>query len=132
MCIPKEWRVARSLQLIDELLAQGRQEFTFDVAKDALGTSASATANTLRRLSDQGLVDRVTRGHYAIRPLGSLGTSAVTDDLAGAVGAAFERRQHRIAYLSALSELSILNHPVRAVQVACTKQVRFTTVSRRP
>jgi predicted transcriptional regulator of viral defense system len=122
----------QSLKLIDELVAQGRQEFTFDVAQDALGTSASATANTLRRLSDQGLVDRLTRGHYAIRPLGSLGTSAITDNLAGAVGAAFEDRQHRIAYLSALSELVILNHPVRAVQVACTRQVRFKSVSRRP
>ncbi len=124
--------MARNLKLIDELLAQGRQEFTFNVAQDALGTSASVTANVLRRLSDQGLVDRLTRGHYAIRPLGSLGTSAVTENLSAAVGAAFEGREHRIAYLNALSELSVLSHPVRSVQVACTQQVRFTMVSKRP
>jgi predicted transcriptional regulator of viral defense system len=122
----------RPLELLDELVAQGRQEFTFNVAQDALGTSASATANVLRRLGDQGLVDRLTRGHYAIRPLGSLGTAAITEDLPGVVGAAFEGRDHRIAYLSALSELSVLTHPVRAVQVACTEQVRFSAVSRRP
>ncbi len=76
-------------------------------------------------------MDRLTRGHYAIRPLGSLGTSAATDDLGFAVGAAFEGREHRIAYLSALSELGLLSHPVRTVFVACTQQVRFTSVSKR-
>jgi predicted transcriptional regulator of viral defense system len=49
-----------------------------------------------------------------------------------AVGAAFEGKDHRIAYLSALSELGLVSHPVRTVFVACTQQVRFTTVSRRP
>ena len=77
------------------------------------------------------MVDRLARGHYAIRPLGSLGTSAATDDLSLAVGAAFEGREHRIAYLSALSDLGLLSHPVRTVFVACTQQVRFPTVSRR-
>jgi hypothetical protein len=38
---------------------------------------------------------------------------------------------HRIGYLSALSELGLLTHPVRVVQVACTSQVRSAKVSRR-
>ena len=123
--------MARQLDLINTLMAEGRETFTFEEARATLGASPSATANTLRRLNEKGLVDRLTRGHYAIRPLGSLGTSAVTDQLGLAVGAAFEGREHRIAYLSALSELGLLSHPVRTVFVACTQQVRFRAVSHR-
>jgi predicted transcriptional regulator of viral defense system len=119
------------LELIDTLVAEGREAFTFEEAKATLGASPSATANALRRLSEKGLVDRLTRGHYAIRPLGSLGTSAATDDLSLAVGAAFEGRKHRIAYLSALSEHGLLSHPVRTVFVACTQHVRLRTISHR-
>jgi len=124
--------MVRQLELIDTFLATGREEFTFEEAKAALGRSPAATANALRQLNEKGLVDRLTRGHYAIRPLGSLGTSTATDDLPLAVGAAFEGRTHRIAYLSALSELGLLNHPVRTAFVACTHQVRIRTISRRP
>jgi predicted transcriptional regulator of viral defense system len=128
----KEAAVVRQLELIDTFLASGREEFTFEEAKAALGRSPAATANALRQLNEKGLVDRLTRGHYAIRPLGSLGTSTATDDLPLAVGAAFEGRTHRIAYLSALSELGLLSHPVRTAFVACTQQVRIRTISRRP
>jgi predicted transcriptional regulator of viral defense system len=124
--------MVRQLELIDTLLAEGREEFTFEDAQVALGRSPTATANALRRLTEKGLVDRLTRGHYAIRPLGSLGTSTATADLPLAVGAAFEGRDHRIGYLSALSELGLLGHPVRTVYVACTRQVRLRTISRRP
>lgn len=124
--------MTRQLQLVDMLVASGRDEFTFDEARTALGVSPSATANALRQLAEKGLVDRLTRGHYAIRPLGSLGTSAATDDLGLAVGATFERREHRIAYLSALGELGLVSHPVRTVYVASTQQVRFKAVSKRP
>lgn len=120
------------LGLLDTLVMRGQNEFTFHDAHEAWGASVSATANMLRRLGDKGLVDKVVRGHYAIRPLGSLGTAAATEDLGLVVGAAFEGYPHRIAYGSALSELGLLSHPVRTVYVACTKQVRFTTVSRRP
>ena len=68
----------------------------------------------------------------AIRPLGSLGTSAATDNLSLAVGAAFQGRPHRIAYLTALAELGVLSHPVRSVFVACTHQARVSSLSRRP
>lgn len=122
----------RQLEFIDRLAARGQSHFTFDEARLALGVSASSAANTLRRLGNKGLVDRLVRGHYAIRPLGSLGTSTASEDLALAVGGAFEEYDHRIGYLSALSELGVLAHPVRTVYVACTKQVRFANVSRRP
>lgn len=121
----------RQLELVNALMAEGRESFTFEEAKAALGLSAPATANALHRLGQQGLVDRVSRGHYAIRPLGSLGTSTATDNLELAVAAAFGGRDHRIGYLTALSELGLLTHPVRTVQVACTSQVRIGQVSRR-
>jgi predicted transcriptional regulator of viral defense system len=124
--------MARPLELIDSLVAEGKEEFTFDEARVALDRSPTATANTLRRLQDNGLVDRLGRGHYAIRPLGSLHTSATTDDLDLAVGATFGDRQHRIAYLSALADLGLLSHPVRTITVACTTQVRAPAISRRP
>jgi len=122
----------RQLELIDTLMAEGREEFTFEDAKTRLGRSPSATANALRQLGEKGLVDRLSRGHYVIRPLGSLGTSPTTDDLPRAVGATFDGRQHRIAYLSAASEHGLLTHPVRTIFVACTDQARLRTISRRP
>jgi predicted transcriptional regulator of viral defense system len=124
--------MARPLELIDSLVAEGKEEFSFEDARQTLGRSPTATANTLRRLQDNGLVDRLGRGHYAIRPLGSLHTSAATDDLALAVGATFGERAHRIAYMSALADLGLLSHPVRTITVACTKQVRVHAISRRP
>ena len=124
--------MARQLEFIDTLLSEGRDEFTFEEARARLKVSTEATANFLARLSKKGLVDKFARGHYAIRPLGALGTSLVTQDLGSAVRAAFEGREHRIAYLSALSELGVLSHPVRTIYVACTERVRFTAVSRRP
>ena len=124
--------MTRQLELINALLVAGRDEFTFEDAKRLLGASTEATANTLARLNRQGLVDKLARGHYVIRPLGALGTSTATEDLSVAVGAAFEGRAHRIAYLSALGELGVLSHPVRTIYVASTERVRFSTVSRRP
>lgn len=120
------------LELINALMADGRQDFTFEDAKTRLDRSPSATANALRQLREKGLVERLGRGHYAIRPLGLLGTSTATDDLARAVGATLGGGEHRIAYLSALCELGMLIHPVRTVFVACTRQVRLRSIGRRP
>ncbi|MHB1501234.1 MAG: hypothetical protein ACYCYK_08745 [Candidatus Dormibacteria bacterium] len=118
----QEVSLARQLELIDSLVAAGKEEFTFE--------DASATANTLRRLQDNGPVDRLGRGRYAIRSFGSLHTSAITDDLALAVGATFAARLHRIAYLSAFADLGLLSHPVRTITVACTHQVRAPAISK--
>ncbi|HEY5266301.1 MAG TPA: type IV toxin-antitoxin system AbiEi family antitoxin domain-containing protein, partial [Acidimicrobiales bacterium] len=85
--------MTRQLDLVDTLVLEGRNEFTFADVNALLGGSTAATANTLRRLRDAGLVDRLTRGHYSIRSLGSLGTSAATDNLTSAVGGVFEGRE---------------------------------------
>ncbi|MGC2191840.1 MAG: hypothetical protein WA751_05865 [Candidatus Dormiibacterota bacterium] len=124
--------MVRPLELVNSLVAEGKADFSFEEAKAALNRSPTATANVLRRLQETGLVDRLGRGRYAIRPLGSLHTSATADDLALAVGAVFVHREHRIAYLSALADFGLINHPVQTITVACTKQVRARTISRRP
>lgn len=121
--------MTNQLQLVNTLVADGRADFTFRDAVKLLGVSPTSAANSLSRLSESGLIDRVSRGHYAVRPLGSLGTSAVSDNLALAVGAAFGKRPHRIAYRSALSELGLLIHPVRTITVAYPQQVGFSKIS---
>jgi predicted transcriptional regulator of viral defense system len=124
--------MVRPLELIDSFVAEGKEEFTFDEARSALDRSPSATGNILRRLQDNGLVDRLGHGNYAIRPLGSLHTSTIADDLELTVRAIFGTRQHRIAYTSALVDLGLLTHPVRTITVACIKQVRAEAINRRP
>jgi predicted transcriptional regulator of viral defense system len=114
------------------LVAEGREQFTFDEAVDRLGRSATATANALRRLSDAGLIDRVQRGRYVVRHLGVLGTAAAAEDTALAVSAAFSRIPHRIGYRTALDEHDLLSHPVRTIQVATAKRVRMKSISGRP
>ena len=124
--------MTKQLEFIDALVADGQTAFSFAEATKRLNVSPTATANALRQLQHKGFVSRVSRGTYAIRPLGALGTSMATEDLPGAVKLAFGERQHRIGYLSALAEFDLLTHPVRSVYVACTSQVRFDSVSRRP
>lgn len=123
--------MARQLKFIDGLVAEGIEDFTFGEAHKALGGSATSVANMLRGLREKGLVERVSRGHYVIRPLGSWGTSAATDNLGLAVGAVLHGSPHRIAYLTALAELGALSHPVRPIFVACTHQVRASILGRR-
>jgi predicted transcriptional regulator of viral defense system len=74
----------------------------------------------------------VSRGHYAIRPLGRLGTSAAAEDTALAVAAVFSDRPHRIAYRSALTHHGLLVRPSRVIQVACSDQVRIAELADRP
>jgi len=124
--------MTKQLEFIDALVADGQTAFTFAEATKRLNVSPSATANALRQLQQKGLVCRISRGIYAIRPLGALGTSMATEDPSGAVKLAFGERQHRIGYLSALAEFDLLTHPVRSVYVACTSQVRSKSVSWRP
>jgi predicted transcriptional regulator of viral defense system len=124
--------MTRQLELIDNLVAAGKAEFTFGTAQSALGTSSAGTANMLRRLQENGLIDHLGVGRYAVRPVGLFHTSVVTDDLSLAVGTAFGELEHRIAYRSALSELGLLTHPVRTIYVACERQVRMKGLGRRP
>lgn len=121
-----------SLSFLNDLVADGRSTFTFAEAVSKLGRSRSATANFLGRMVRKGLLDCVRRGHYAIRPLGVLGTSAASEDIALAVGAAFSDRAHRIGYRSALDEHSLVTQPVRMIHVALTGRTRTKRISNRP
>ena len=62
----------QGLALANELIAEGRSTFTFREVEQRLGKSKSATANLLKRMEIAGLIDRVRRGHYALRQLGVL------------------------------------------------------------
>jgi predicted transcriptional regulator of viral defense system len=122
----------RQLDLVNRLVAQGKHQFTFGDAVEAFGDSPSATGHALTRLGKSGFVDRVVRGQYVVRQLGALGTRAVSEDLVGTVGAAFEGQRHRIAYRSALAEHGLLQHPVRTVFIASDRQVRQRLIDGRP
>lgn len=120
-----------ALDLLNRLVAAGRSAFTSAEVSGGLGLSASSTTNLLTRLVHDGLVDRVARGHYVIRPIGRLGTSAAAEEVALAVGAVFSTRPHRIAYRSALAHHGLILHPARVIQVACPGLVRIGELSGR-
>ena len=119
----------QGLSFANELLAQGHSTFTFEEVEHRLGKSKSATANLLKRMEKTGLIDRVRRGHYAVRQLGVLGTPAIAEDVALSVGAAFKGLPHRIAWRSALYEHDLVVHPARTIQVAAIRRVRTKTLS---
>jgi predicted transcriptional regulator of viral defense system len=120
------------LHLLDALVAEGASQFTASEATARLGRSRTGTANLLRRLQREGLIDRVRRGHYAIRQLGTLGTTAAAEDVLLAVAAGFANTPHRVAYRSALDQLDLLSHPSRTIQVALARPTRTETLSGRP
>ncbi len=119
------------LRLLDELVSEGLTQFTSDEAAVRLGRSPAATGNLLARLVRDGLLDRVRRGHYAIRQLGTLGTTAAAENVLLSVAAGFRDVRHRVAYRSALDQLDLLAHPSRSIQVALSKPTRSETLSGR-
>ena len=121
----------QGLSLANELVAQGRMAFTFDEVEQRLGKSKTATANLFKRMEKAGLIDRVRRGHYAVRQLGMLGTPSVAEDLALCVGTAFKGLPHRIGWRSALCEHDLVVHPARTVQIATIRRVRTKSLSGR-
>ena len=121
-----------ALDLLDRLTAEGESTFSTAEAVEILGRSPQSTVNLLSRLVDDGLIGRVSRGHYAIRPFGQLGTSAAAEDTALAVAAVFSDRSHRIAYRSAFAHHGLVIRPSRVIQVACPDQVRITELAERP
>lgn len=122
----------RTLSLLDEKLASGQEKLTTAEIAERLGLSTQAASNLLARWRSAGLVDRVARGHYVIRPLGLLGTRAASEDVALAVGAFFADKPHRIAYRSAFDYHGMLSHPTRTIQVASSRQVTAKRLSGRP
>src|SRR5262245_56949022 len=119
------------LTLLDELVGEGLTQFTSAEASARLGRSATATSNLLARLVRDGLLDRVRRGHYAIRQLGSLGTTAAAENVLLSVAAGFRDVRHRVAYRTALDQLDLLAHPSRSIQVALARPTRSETLSGR-
>ncbi|HVA89449.1 MAG TPA: hypothetical protein VNL71_06375 [Chloroflexota bacterium] len=122
----------RGLQLLDKLAGEGRTAFTSAEVRGDLALSRQATSNLLTRLTRSGLVDRVSGGRYAIRPLGALGTAAAWDDLGSAVAAVFVGHPHRIGFLTALDHHGLLTRPVRPIQAASAYRPRAATLSGRP
>ncbi len=119
------------LELLDELVSEGVTQFTSAEAAARLGRSAAATGNILGRLVRDGLLDRVRRGHYAIRQLGTLGTSAAAESVLLSVAAGFRDVRHRVAYRTALDQLDLLAHPSRSIQVALARPTRSERLSGR-
>src|SRR6202050_388457 len=119
------------LRLLDEFVSEGLAQFTSAEAAVRLGRSAAATGNLLARLVRDGLLDRVRRGHYAIRQLGTLGTTAAAENVLVSVAAGFHDVRHRVAYRTALDQLDLLAHPSRSIQVALAKPTRSETLSGR-
>jgi predicted transcriptional regulator of viral defense system len=122
---------SRALQLLDEKLTAGQAGLTSREVRERLGLSPQAASNLLTRWRDAGLLDRVAPGHYAIRQIGLLGTSAASEDVALAVGAFFVGEPHRIAYWSAFDYHGLLIHPARTIQVACPREVTVKELSGR-
>lgn len=120
------------LELLDELVRDGLTQFTAAEAVRRLGRSPAATGNLLRRLLRDGLIDRVRRGRYAVRPLGTLGTSVAAEDVVLAIAAGFADIPHRVAYRTALDQLDLLSHPSRTIQVAVGRPTRSERLSGRP
>jgi predicted transcriptional regulator of viral defense system len=121
----------RAAQLLDDLAADGKEAFTTADIEQLGELSPQSASNMLSRLVDLGIVDRVTRGHYVLRPFGALGTRAAAQDVALAVGAAFGGRSHRIAYRSALDWHGLLEHPSRSIVLAVTSRPSLRELSGR-
>jgi len=124
-------RQPTGLDLLDEFVSEGLNQFTSAEAAVRLGRSAAATGNLLARLVRDGLLDRVRRGHYAVRQFGTLGTTAAAENVLLSVAAGFRDVRHRVAYRTALDQLDLLAHPSRSFQVALIKPTRSETLSGR-
>lgn len=118
------------LSILDDFAAEGSL-FSSRALRERLGISPQAASNLLARWQRDGLVERVARGRYAIRPLGALGTRAASEDVALAVAAVFEGQPHRLAFRSALDYHGLLLHPVRSIQVAAPERRHLASISGR-
>ena len=120
------------VRLVDQLAAENRTEVSADEVRGRLGLSAQAASNLLSRLSRDGLVERIRRGHYLLHPLGELGVSAVASDrLAEAISLAVGDRDHRICFRTALHENGLLTRGGQRVQVAVSRRLFVTEIGGR-
>jgi predicted transcriptional regulator of viral defense system len=120
------------VNLVDGLAAEGRTDVSAHEVRLRLGLSAQAVSNLLTRLERDGLVERVRRGFYLLRPLGELGVAAVSSDrLAEAVVLAVGDRDHRICFRTALHEHGLLTRGSQRVQVAVSRRLFVKAVGGR-
>ncbi|MDX2343589.1 MAG: hypothetical protein QNL12_07615 [Acidimicrobiia bacterium] len=119
------------LDIINQL-AQRSETFAFADFATIHGGPSPAAANALRGLVRKGIVDRVSRGAYVIRPIGRLGTGAATEDIALVVGARFADTPHRIAYSTALDIHGLLTRPLNDIQLATVGLVEMIKLGGRP
>lgn len=122
----------RYIGILDELAVEGKETFTTRDVEELARLSPQAASNLLTRLVHRGLVDRVARGHYVMRPFGALGTRAAAEDITLPVGAVFAGRPHRLAYRSALDWHGLLEHPSRRIVLAVGKRPALRQLSGRP
>lgn len=128
----KTMRPSKGLALIDQAVAEERQFIDPSWVIDRANISKQAANDLLVRLVRSGLLERVSRGKYVVRPLGLLGIPVAADDVGIAVAALFEGVAHRLAYRSALDYYGLLTRPVRTVQVASSARIRQVEISDRP
>jgi predicted transcriptional regulator of viral defense system len=121
-----------ALKPLDERLATGKSTLSSRELREELGISPQAASNLLARWRRAGLVDRVSRGHYAIRQIGLLGTSAAAEEVALGVAALVGGEPHRIAFGSALDFHGLLVRPLRTVQIAAPRRLGAASISGRP
>lgn len=120
------------MNLVDGLAAEGRTDVSSHEVRARLGLSPQAASNLLTRLERDGLVERVRRGFYLLRPLGELGVAALSSDrLAEAVVLAVGDRDHRICFRTALHEHGLLTRGSQRIQVAVTRRLFVKTVGGR-
>lgn len=129
----ERWPTVRTklLQLLNEIAADGGSAISAATVRERLGLSSQATSNLLARTVRDGLLDKVSSGTYALRPIGMLGTRAASEDVALAVAAKFANEPHRIVYRSALDHHGLLVHPARTVQLALPRRVKVHRLSGR-
>jgi len=123
---------SKGLALLDQAVAEGRDFIDPSWVIQRAEISKQAANDLLLRLVHSGLLERVSHGKYAVRPLGVLGVPVAADDVGVAVAALFEGVLHRLAYRSALDYYGLLTRPVRTVQVASSKRIRQDEISDRP
>jgi predicted transcriptional regulator of viral defense system len=123
--------VAHYLELLNEMAAEGKDAFTTHDLAERGELSPQSASNLATRLVERGLVDRVARGHFVLRPFGALGTRAAAEDITLAVGALFAGKPHRIAYRSALDWHGLLEHPSRRIVLAVAKRPGLLELSGR-
>lgn len=130
--IKKTMGRSKGLALIDEAVAEGREFIDPSWVIERADVSKQAANDLLFRLVRAGLLERVSRGKYAIRPPGVLGVPVAAEDVGVAVAAVFEGIPHRLAYRSALDHYGLLTRPIRTVQVASAGRIKQSEISDRP